>query len=74
MLAKIATLLILGRPLVMWMGILTLLTFLTAAAIATLGMRGKLGTFNHFGWHIRVARLGLGLAVLHGLLAASLYF
>ncbi len=73
MLVKIAFFMILGKPLVMWMGVLTLLTFFVAAAIAILGMKGKLGTFNHFVWHMRVARLGLGLAILHGILAAAIY-
>lgn len=73
MLTKVAFFMILGRPVVMWMGVLTLLTFFAAAAIAILGRKGRFKTFNHYVWHIRVARLGLGLAVLHGMLAVSLY-
>lgn len=73
MLAKIAFFMILGKPLVMWMGVLTFLTFATAATIAILGSKGKFKTFNHYAWHIRIARAGLGLAVLHGIMAASVY-
>lgn len=57
---------IFGRPLIAWLGIATLLSFLTTASIAILGRRGKIRNFLPF--HMRMAYFSLALALIHGFL------
>lgn len=63
---------IFGKPLIVYLGIVTLCVFLLAAAIAILNRRG-----NHaipFAWHPRVAAIAIACALVHGFLGAALFF
>lgn len=56
----------------MYVGILTLLSFLFTALIGFLNFRG-----NHkipFRWHPKMAALSITLALIHGVLGILLYF
>jgi len=70
MFRAIAYYLIFGRPLIMYLGILTFLTFCTAALIALSILRGANIPLK---WHIRIACLALILAVIHGFLGLASY-
>ncbi|MDD5652353.1 MAG: hypothetical protein PHX98_03075 [Candidatus Moranbacteria bacterium] len=72
MLAKIAYFLILGKPLVFYLGIFTLASLLSTAAIGFLNMKGihKIP----LKWHFRMAGITVASALLHGVLAISAYF
>ncbi|MBI4709028.1 MAG: hypothetical protein HY764_02400 [Candidatus Portnoybacteria bacterium] len=72
MLAEIAYWEILGKPLIMYLGLLTLASFLFTASIAIMNKRGI--TKIPFKWHPRMAKTSIGLAIIHGLLAMSIYF
>lgn len=58
--------LIFGKPLIMYLGILTLLSFLTTAAVGIMNMKGI--TTIPFVWHPRLAVLSICLALIHGAL------
>lgn len=64
--------LIFGKPLIMYLGILTLLAFLFTASIAIMTMKGF--RTIPFRWHPRCAALAIVLAVVHGLLGVLAYF
>ncbi len=64
--------LIFGKPLIMYLGILTILTFFLTASIAILNFRG-IHTIP-FSWHPRCAAVALCLAVIHGILGILAYF
>ncbi len=64
--------LVFGRPLIMYLGITTLLSFLFTASIAVLNFRG-IRTVP-FTWHPRVAAFSLCLALFHGSLGILAYF
>ena len=71
MLQEISYALIFGKPLIMYLGIITLTAFLVTASIAILNRRGI-----HripFRWHPRCAALAIGLAVIHGTLGVLAY-
>jgi hypothetical protein len=72
MFTEISYILIFGRPLIMYLGIVTLLSFLTTASIAILNMKG-IKTIP-FEWHPRLAVLSIGLALIHGMLGILAYF
>lgn len=72
MLQEIANFQILGRPLVMYGGILTLLSFMFTASISMMNKRGI--KFIPFKWHSRMAKLSLFFALVHGALGLSNYF
>ncbi|MCL4384549.1 hypothetical protein M1116_03780 [Patescibacteria group bacterium] len=64
--------LILGKPLMMYLGILTISSFLTTALVGFLNYKG-----NHvipFKWHPRLAALSITLAIIHGILGILAYF
>ncbi len=72
MLRNVSYFLIFGKPLIMYMGILTLLSFLFTALIGFLNFKG-----NHkipFRWHPGMAALSITLALIHGVLGILLYF
>lgn len=71
-LTKIAYYLIFGKPLIMYLGILTLLSFLFTAYIGAMNLKGNMKI--SFKWHMRMARISISLALLHGLLAIAAYF
>ncbi len=62
---------ILGKPLIMYMGILTLLAFLFTASIAIATKKGI--KFIAFKWHRRMAYVSIGLAVFHGLMGILIH-
>jgi hypothetical protein len=62
---------ILGKPLVLWLGLLALLLFLSAAAVMLLTLYAKKKI--PFGWHKRLALAGLCVALIHMILALSAY-
>ena len=63
--------LILGKPLIMYMGILTYLSLLATATIGALNFRGI--TVIPFKWHPRIAITTIVLATLHAILGLSGY-
>ena len=63
---------ILGKPLIMYLGIITVLLLLFTASIAVLNQKG-LAKFN-FKLHPLMARITIGFALIHGLLAVLAYF
>jgi hypothetical protein len=72
MLTDISYFIIFGRPLIMYLGIVTLLMFLITASIAILNMKG-IDTIP-FVWHPRFAVVSLLLALVHGMLGILAYF
>ncbi len=64
--------LIFGKPLIMYLGILTLLSFLATAAVGVMNIRGI--TTIPFVWHLRLAGLSICLALIHGTLGVLAYF
>lgn len=70
-LADIATIPVLGMPLVLWLGLTTLLMLLITAGYGTLLMKamikGKVST------HRYLAYLTIAIGIIHGSLAASLF-
>ena len=72
MLTEISYLMIFGRPLIMYLGIVTLLMVLFTASIAILNMKG-MDTIP-FVWHPRLAVLSICLALVHGTLGILAYF
>jgi len=72
MLENISYYLIFGKPLIMYGGILTLLSFLFTASISILNKKG----INKipFKWHPRMAIISIALAMIHGFLAIMHYF
>ena len=64
--------LIFGKPLIMYLGILTLLAILFTASIAVLNLKG-IRTIP-FRWHPRCAAGAIVLALVHGLLGVLAYF
>jgi hypothetical protein len=69
---NIAYSLILGKPVIMYMGIFTYLSLLSTATIGYLNFKGK--TTIPFRWHPRFAVLTITLATLHALMGLSVYF
>ncbi len=72
MLRQISYFLILGKPLIMYLGILTLSSFLFTASIAILNRKGIHAI--PFKWHPRMAVFSIVLAVIHGTLGILAYF
>lgn len=72
MLQNITYFLIFGKPLIMYLGILTLLSFLFTASIAVLNRKGK--TTFPFSWHLTMAKISITLAIIHSLLGVLAYF
>lgn len=72
MLSTIAYYQILGLPIVLYLGILTLLSFILTATIGHMNKKG----INKipFKWHSRMAKTSIGLALIHAILALSAYF
>jgi hypothetical protein len=72
MFENISYFLIFGKPLIMYLGIVTLLTFLFTATIAVMTLKG-IRTIP-FRWHPRCAVLAILLALVHGALGILAYF
>jgi len=71
MLESISYYLIFGKPLIMYLGMLTLSSFLFTASISIMNKRG----FHKipFRWHPRMAIISITLALIHGFLAIMHY-
>jgi hypothetical protein len=72
MLESISYHLIFGKPLIMYGGILTLLSFLFTASISIMNKKG-IHTIP-FKWHPRMAIISICLGLVHGFLAFMHYF
>lgn len=72
MLAEIATFLILGKPLIFYLGIISLLLLLSTASIGYMNLHG----INKIPlrWHFRLAKTTVTVAIIHGILALALRF
>jgi hypothetical protein len=72
MLSDLAYYLILGKPVIFYLGILTFFSFSLTAVIPILNQKGihKIP----FVWHVRFAKLSFALAIIHALLGISTYF
>jgi hypothetical protein len=71
MFREISYFLIFGKPLILYLGILTLTLFLATAIIGILILKGKEIPFV---WHIRIAGCAIASALFHGSLALLAYF
>jgi len=67
---NIALFSILGKPLVVYLGIITLIGFLTTAILGMLILKGKKIPLKT---HFLIAKMSLVLAVIHGFLAFSIF-
>lgn len=64
--------LIFGRPLIMYLGIITTVSFLITASIPFL--RHRSGAKIPFAWHKRMAGIAIALGLIHGILGIAAYF
>lgn len=71
MLQELSYFLILGRPVIFYLGLITFVQILAAAAIAVLNRRGSHAI--PFRWHPRVAAAAIACACIHGLFGMLLY-
>jgi hypothetical protein len=72
MFQEITYALIFGKPLIFYLGLVTILAFFLTASIAVLNKKG-IHTIP-FRWHPRFAVLALCLALVHGTLGILAYF
>jgi Na+/H+ antiporter NhaA len=71
MIAQIALTPFLGKPLIMYGGLMTLLLVLGAGILGMLILKGKRIPLS---FHIWLARLAILAALLHGILGLSLFY
>lgn len=75
MLTNITYYLIFGKPLIMYLGILTLLSFLSTATVGFLVFHGKAKPpIISLKTHLLLAATSLTLALIHGILGILAYF
>ena len=72
MFRNIAYFLIFGKPLIMYLGLLTLLSFLCTAYIGYSNFKGN--SIIPLKWHFRIAACSFTLAFIHGGLGILSYF
>jgi hypothetical protein len=72
MISQLAFILIFGKPLVMYLGIVTLLLILFTAIVGSLNHKGI--RIIPFKWHPVLAGLTILFAFIHGLLGLSINF
>jgi len=72
MVSSLAFQLFLGKPLIMYGGILTFLSLLFTVTIGALNRRGI--TVIPFKWHPRMAVLTIVIGVIHALFGLSVFF
>jgi hypothetical protein len=72
MIQTIAYYLIFGKPIILYMGIMTFLSFLTTAYIGMNVIKPHGGI--PFRYHLLFVRLSFALAMIHALLGMSVYF
>jgi hypothetical protein len=72
MLQNITYFLIFGKPLIMYLGVLTLISFLITATLGMMIIKG-IGKIP-FKFHLIMATISIFLALIHGILGMLLYF
>lgn len=72
MIGKIAYFLVLGKPLILYFGMITLLLFSLTALIGFLNFRGSRAI--SFQWHVRLAKISFIFLLIHAILGLSVYF
>ena len=72
MFQEISYALIFGRPVIMYLGIITFSSFLFTAAVGLLNFKGY--PWIPFRWHPRLAALSITLGIIHGSLGILAYF
>lgn len=73
MIREIAYYPIFGKPLILYGGILTLLLFMLAWAVAYLNVKKGIHTIP-FEWHTRLGTVAMILGIIHGSLAILAYY
>jgi hypothetical protein len=68
MLSEIAYFPIFGKPLILYMGVITLLSFLITASIGLMIFRGRSIPFK---WHPTMASISITIGIIHGILGIS---
>jgi hypothetical protein len=71
MLQDISYYLIFGRPLILYLGIITFCSFMVTASIPLLRRYGMAKI--PFPWHMRMAGFSIALGLLHGALGIAAY-
>ena len=61
----------LGKPLIMWLGLATFTLLLGALSVVLLNKYTKMKV--PFQWHVRLATAGMALAVIHAALGLAAY-
>ncbi|HEX7586009.1 MAG TPA: hypothetical protein VF390_00005 [Patescibacteria group bacterium] len=72
MVSSLAFYLFLGKPLIMYGGILTFLSLLFTAAISIMNKKGIFAI--PFKWHPRMAVLTIIIGTIHAIFGLSIYF
>jgi len=70
MLKEIALYTILGKPILMYGGILTFVLLIAGAIIGGMAMKGK----TNIKTHLLIVRIAIVLALIHAILGMSLFF
>lgn len=73
MVNELAYSLIAGKPVIMYLGIITLLSFLTTALLGYINLKRGINK-NLLHWHLIMAITSISLAVIHGIFGLSSYF
>lgn len=71
MLENISYFLIFGKPLIFYLGLLSLTLLVSTATVGYLNFKGR--TIIPFKWHPRLAALTLTIVAIHGTLGILLY-
>ena len=71
MLTDVSYALVLGRPLIMWLGLATFTLLLGALSVVLLNTHAKMKI--PFQWHVRLATAGMALAIIHAALGLAAY-
>lgn len=75
MLTNISYYLIFGKPLIMYFGIIVLISFFAVAAVGGMVIKGKnKPPFITLKAHMLLAKVAIGLALIHGILGILAYF
>ena len=68
MLSEIAYFPIFGKPLILYMGVITLISFIITASIGLMIFRGRSIPFK---WHPTMAGISIIIGIIHGILGIS---
>lgn len=72
MLQEFTYFMIFGRPLILYLGIITITMFLITASVPLLRKHGHAGI--PVSWHPRLAAIAIALGLFHGTLGVLAYF